>query len=212
MRLQYFACFPVVRAFVNFLMCLQKRYKIQQEVESSKYSYPIYIYIKSNRSFYFLIFLLCCLIDLPQWTGSKASIKKLSPEWDCFHLQSYPLVSKIYQEASILIMSFYVIDQFAVFLCWIRAKTELRMTVFKHWLVCICSEMPWTHSGWLFVCAINLWNQDLFSSTQICALNLISTLLYSDSLVKLLIEVPVWGGSKGFFYKGVGILTWNWTL
>ena len=63
------------------------------------------------------------------------------------------------------------------------------MTVFKRWLACICSEMLSTHSGWPFVCAINLWNPDLFSSTQNCASNLISILSYSDSLVKLLIEV-----------------------
>ena len=29
---------------------------------------------------------------IAQWLGSKASIKKLSPEWDCIYLQSYPLV------------------------------------------------------------------------------------------------------------------------
>ena len=30
----------------------------------------------------------------PQWSGSIASMKKLSKEWDCFHLQSYPSVVK----------------------------------------------------------------------------------------------------------------------
>ena len=32
------------------------------------------------------------IIDAAQWLGSKVSTKKLSPEWDWFHLQSHPLL------------------------------------------------------------------------------------------------------------------------
>ena len=62
------------------------------------------------------------------------------------------------------------------------------MTVFKLWIAFIWSQILSTHSEWPLVCAINIWNPDLFSLNQNYASNLISILLHSDSFLNLLIK------------------------